>query len=252
MSRGRPALLVAHTALGGAALVLAAVAAGCTAGAGADPTDPAAARRRMVDLQIAARGVEDPRVLAALGEVPRHLFVPPELAGRAYADEPLPIGHEQTISQPYVVALMSELAELSPGERVLEIGTGSGYHAAVLARLAERVYTIEIVPQLADRARRTLAAIGADNVRVRTGDGYHGWPEAAPFDAVVLTAAPPEVPRPLLDQLAVGGRLVAPVGEAMQQLTVITRTPDGFRRELVAPVRFVPMTGEAGRPRDSG
>jgi protein-L-isoaspartate(D-aspartate) O-methyltransferase len=147
---------------------------------------------------------------------------------------------------------MSELADLAPGESVLEIGTGSGYHAAVLARLAERVLTIEIVPGLALRARRTLAELGIDNVVVRAGDGYGGWPEEAPFDAIVLTAAPPEVPQPLLDQLAEGGRLVAPVGEGMQQLTVITRTRDGFRSEPVVPVRFVPMTGEARRPRDAG
>jgi protein-L-isoaspartate(D-aspartate) O-methyltransferase len=232
-------------------LVLGTLSASACA-AGWSPPDPDAARRSMVEHQIAARGVRDPRVLAAMREVPRHRFVPPELAGRAYADEPLPIGHQQTISQPYVVALMSELADLAPGERVLEIGTGSGYHAAVLARLAGRVLTIEIVPELAERARSTLAELGIDNVVVRAGDGYGGWPEEAPFDAIVLTAAPPEVPQPLLDQLAEGGRLVAPVGEGMQQLTVITRTRDGFRSEPVVPVRFVPMTGEARRPRDAG
>ncbi|HEX6204149.1 MAG TPA: protein-L-isoaspartate(D-aspartate) O-methyltransferase [Thermoanaerobaculia bacterium] len=227
--------------------------AACAAGRPAtEGSDPAAARRRMVEHQIAARGITSSRVLAAMREVPRHRFVPPALAGRAYADEPLPIGHQQTISQPYVVALMSELADVSPGERVLEIGTGSGYHAAVLARLAASVWTIEIVPELAERARRTLAELGIENVEVRQGDGYGGWPEEAPFDAIVLTAAPPEVPRPLLDQLAEGGRLVAPVGEGMQQLTVITRTRDGFRSEPVVPVRFVPMTGEARRPRDAG
>jgi protein-L-isoaspartate(D-aspartate) O-methyltransferase len=147
---------------------------------------------------------------------------------------------------------MSQLARLEPGERVLEIGTGSGYHAAVLARLADHVFTIEIVPELAERARRTLAELGVDNVTVRAGDGYRGWPEEAPFDAIVLTAAPPEVPQPLLDQLAEGGRLVAPLGEGTQELTVITRTRDGFRRHWVAPVRFVPMTGEARHGKDGG
>jgi protein-L-isoaspartate(D-aspartate) O-methyltransferase len=199
----------------------------------------------MVEWQLRRRGIRDRRVLAAMATVPRHLFVPEQLAGRAYRDEPLPIGYGQTISQPYVVALMSQLAELSPAESALEIGTGSGYHAAVLSRLAGRVYSIEIVPELAAAAGETLGRLGYENVEVRSGDGYRGWPEAAPFAAIVLTAAPTEIPGPLLDQLAVGGRLVAPVGEGTQQLTVITRTPGGLRRETVAPVRFVPMTGEA-------
>jgi protein-L-isoaspartate(D-aspartate) O-methyltransferase len=240
---------------GAAPLAVLLLSAALGSACAASPTaagDPEAARRAMVEQQIAARRIDDPRVLAAMAAVPRHRFVPPGLAGRAYADEPLPIGHRQTISQPYVVALMSQLAELSAGERALEIGTGSGYHAAVLARLADHVYSVEIVPELAERARGTLADLGVENVTVRTGDGYRGWPEEAPFDAIVLTAAPPEVPEPLLAQLAKGGRLVAPVGEGTQQLTVITRTRDGFRRERVAPVRFVPMTGEAGRPRDPG
>jgi protein-L-isoaspartate(D-aspartate) O-methyltransferase len=238
----------AATAVLAAAALSAAIGSSCSAAS--QPVNPEVARRVMVEHQIAARGVTDPRVLAAMRQVPRHLFVPPDLAGRAYSDSPLPIGHQQTISQPYVVALMSQLADLQPGERVLEIGTGSGYHAAVLARLADHVFSIEIVPELADRARRTLAELGVDNVSVRAGDGYRGWPEEAPFDAIVLTAAPPEVPQPLLDQLAEGGRLVAPVGEGMQQLTVITRRGDGFERDRVAPVRFVPMTGEARRPND--
>ena len=226
-------------------------APGAAPGAG-DPGDRyGRARRLMVDAQIRGRGVADPAVLRAMAEVPRHRFVPEPLADAAYADRPLPIGHGQTISQPYVVALMTELLDLGPGDRVLEIGTGSGYHAAVLSRVAGEVYTIEIVEPLAERARATLAELGYANVRVRAGDGYRGWPEEAPFDAVLLTAAPPEIPPPLLDQLAVGGRLVAPVGVAFQDLTVIRRTPTGFASERITPVRFVPMTGEAaGRHAD--
>jgi len=225
-------------------------AAGERAGGGDPGDDPerwAAARARMVEDQVRARGVTDARVLSAMREVPRHRFVPESERGLAYSDQPLPIGWGQTISQPYVVALMCSLLDLEPDDRVLEIGTGSGYHAAVLSRLAGEVYSIEIVEPLGRRAGETLAALGYDNVRVRVGDGYEGWPEAAPFDAVVLTAAPPEVPGPLLEQLAVGGRLVVPVGGAWQQeLQVISRTADGYETERVAPVRFVPMTGKAG------
>jgi protein-L-isoaspartate(D-aspartate) O-methyltransferase len=177
--------------------------------------------------------------------VPRHLFVPDDLAGSAYSDQPLPIGHGQTISQPYVVALMSELADLEPGERALEVGTGSGYAAAVLSELADSVYTIEIVAPLAASAAERLGRLGYSNVRVRCGDGYRGWPDRAPFDAIVVTAAPERVPQPLLDQLAIGGRLVIPVGGAGQDLREITRTADGFVERSVIPVRFVPMTGEA-------
>jgi len=202
-------------------------------------------RTSMVADQLARRGIEDPRVLAAMARVPRHRFIPLGRRGQAYADGAQPIGYGQTISQPYVVALMSDLLRLQPTDRVLEIGTGSGYHAAVLADLSEEVYSIEILKPLADRARRTLADLGFDNVRVRMGDGYRGWPAAAPFDAVLLTAAPPEIPQPLLDQLAVGGRLVAPVGEGVQELIRITRTEDGFEEERIATVYFVPMTGEA-------
>lgn len=199
----------------------------------------------MVDEQICQRGIRDPRVLEAMKEVPRHLFVPPARRSQAYADHPLPIGYDQTISQPYVVALMTSLLDLGPEDRVLEVGTGSAYHAAVLSRIAREVYTIEIIPELARRARQTLDRLGYRNVQVREGDGYRGWPEAAPFDAILLTAAPPEIPRPLIDQLAVGGTLVAPVGKDWQQLETIRRTPEGLEKGRGEPVRFVPMTGEA-------
>jgi protein-L-isoaspartate(D-aspartate) O-methyltransferase len=222
-------------------------------GTGWRAEDAFAARRlRMVEEQIVARDVRAPAVVAAMSEVPRHLFVPAERRSEAYADTALPIGDGQTISQPYVVALMTSLLDVGPSARVLEIGTGSGYHAAVVSRVAE-VYSIEIVPQLALRARLTLARLGYGNVQVRTGDGYRGWPEAAPFDAILLTAAPREVPAPLLAQLRPGGRLVAPVGpppdgdgDGAQELLVLTKRADGgVDTRRVLPVRFVPMTGEA-------
>jgi protein-L-isoaspartate(D-aspartate) O-methyltransferase len=208
-----------------------------------------AARLKMVSGQIAARGVKDPRVLEALRRVERHRFVPERLRDQAYDDRPLPIGHGQTISQPYIVALMTEEARIRPGARVLEIGTGSGYQAAVLSVLAGAVYSIEIVEPLAREATARLESLGFRGVTVRAGDGYRGWPEQAPFDAILVTAAPPEIPGPLLDQLAVGGRLVAPVGERDQELVVVERTAAGFQRRSVIPVRFVPMTGEAQRRR---
>jgi protein-L-isoaspartate(D-aspartate) O-methyltransferase len=204
-------------------------------------------RRHMVEEQLIARGIKDTRVLSALREVPRHAFVPEEQVAWAYEDRPLPIGYAQTISQPYIVAAMSELAEIATHDKVLEIGTGSGYQAAVLARLARAVYSIEILPPLAQRARETLARLGIDNVFVRAGDGYQGWPEEAPFAAILVTAAPPEVPLPLKEQLAVGGKLVIPVGTDAQELRVLTRTEHGFEERNVLPVRFVPMTGEAQR-----
>jgi len=210
------------------------------------PRDVHADRREvMVELQIRARGVTDEAVLAAMGKVPRHLFVPRDLIDIAYTDGPLPIGHEQTISQPYIVALMTELLKIDAGSRVLEIGTGSGYQAAVLAELADSVFTIEIVEPLARTSKERLARLGYANVVVRQGDGYRGWPERAPFDAVVVTAAPDHVPQPLIDQLAVGGRLVIPVGTAYQELLEILKTGDGVVEREVIPVRFVPMTGEA-------
>jgi protein-L-isoaspartate(D-aspartate) O-methyltransferase len=202
-------------------------------------------RLMMVETQIAARGVSDERVLAAMRDVPRHRFVPPDVRRHAYIDRPLPIGYRQTISQPYIVAFMSEALELSGDERVLEIGTGSGYQAAILARLAAEVYSIEIVPELADRADATLRSEGFDRVHVRAGDGYRGWPEVAPFDAIILTAAPDHVPQPLVEQLAVGGLMVLPVGDFYQELIILERTEAGVERRVLAPVRFVPMTGEA-------
>jgi len=216
--------------------------------AGGSQTEAAlsATRKAMVDEQIAARGIRAPLVLKAMAEVPRHLFVPVELAGQAYEDHPLPIGRGQTISQPYVVALMTECLGLRGGEKVLEVGTGSGYQAAVLARIAGEVFSIEIDPALAASAARTLERAGARNVRVKAGDGFFGWPEEAPFEAIVVTAAAPEVPPDLLAQLADGGRLVLPLGDPLtfQRLTVITKRAGRSRAEAVLDVRFVPMTGE--------
>jgi protein-L-isoaspartate(D-aspartate) O-methyltransferase len=208
----------------------------------------AAARGALVD-QLAARGIADRDVLRAIGRVPRHELVPEVERPFAYEDRPLPIGHDQTISQPYIVALMTEAANVRAGARVLEVGTGSGYQAAVLAELGAEVYSIEIVEPLAAHTAGVLRELGYDQIRLRIGDGYRGWPEAAPFAAIVVTAAPPAIPAPLVDQLAVGGRLVIPVGEvdAVQELRVITKTPDGTTTETLAPVRFVPMTGEASR-----
>lgn len=206
--------------------------------------DPARRREQMVREQIEARGVRDRLTLAALRKVPRHLFVAPPYAGEAYEDYPLPIGHGQTISQPYVVAFMTEVLELRGGERVLEVGTGSGYQAAVLAEIAASVYTIEIVAPLADEARERLRRLGYRNVEVRAGDGYQGWPEAAPFDAIVVTAAAPRIPAPLRAQLADGGRLILPLGDEFQELVVVTRRGARFDERRVLPVRFVPMTGQ--------
>ena len=201
----------------------------------------------MVSAQIESRGVRDPNVLRAMRTVPRHRFVPESQRTAAYEDHPLPIGHHQTISQPYIVALMSELAQVKPGDKVLEIGTGSGYQAAVLAEMGVKVFSIEIVEPLAKRAKATLGELGYGQVKVRHGDGYAGWPEHAPFDAVIVTAAPPRIPKPLKEQLETGGRLVIPVGKYFQELVVVTRTEKGFKEKEVLPVRFVPMTGKAQR-----
>jgi protein-L-isoaspartate(D-aspartate) O-methyltransferase len=200
----------------------------------------------MVEQQIVARGIDDPRVLAALRTVPRDRFVPPEWRSYAYDDGPLPIGEGQTISQPYVVAAMTAILDLKATDRVFELGTGSGYQAAVASRLCAHVWTVEIHPALAERARKTLDALGYDNVSVRTGDGFRGWPEAAPFDAMLVTAAVPRLPQELLKQLKPNGRAVMPVGEAdsVQELVLLTKHPDGrLLTTRIFPVRFVPATG---------
>lgn len=205
------------------------------------------ARARMVDEQIAGRDVTDERVLAAMHAVPRHLFVPESQRASAYQDRPLPIGEGQTISQPYIVAAMAQLAKVGPKDRVLEIGTGSGYGAAVLGKLAKRVTSVEIVPALAARAKEVLGDLGYTNVDVHVGDGYAGHPDGAPYDAIVVTAAPTEVPPALIAQLAIGGRLVIPVGGAEQRLELYERTADGIEKYRVFDVSFVPMTGRAQR-----
>jgi protein-L-isoaspartate(D-aspartate) O-methyltransferase len=211
-------------------------------------------RHAMVRDQVAARGVKDKRVLRAMRTVRRHLFVPASQRRRAYEDRPLPIGYRQTISQPYIVAYMTEALRLKPGDKVLEVGTGSGYQAAVLAKIAQAVYSIEILEPLGLRSKKLLGKLGYRNVQVRIGDGYRGWPQAGPFDAIIVTAAPSRVPPALIGQLKVGGRLVMPVGTARQNLIRITRTQTGVRRENLLDVIFVPMTGEvqrrgAARPR---
>ena len=210
--------------------------------------------KNMLEKQIVSRGVKDPRVLEAMRVVPRHLFVPPTLAGRAYDDSALPIEEGQTISQPYIVALMTELLNTSPGDSVLEIGTGSGYQAAVLSRLVKQVYSIEILPALAESARNRLRELGFANVAVRTGDGYLGWPELAPFDGILVTAAPLEIPSALVAQLKRGGRMVLPVGPTSddQELLVIEKsaTSDSITQRTVIPVRFVPMVHRADSSRN--
>jgi protein-L-isoaspartate(D-aspartate) O-methyltransferase len=205
------------------------------------------AREAMVRSQIEPRGVKDKLVLKAMRTVPRHRFVPASLVDRAYSDGPLPIGENQTISQPYIVALMTELLGLKGGEKVLEIGTGSGYQAAVLAEIVDQVYTIEIICSLAETAEKRLKQMGYNNVTVRCADGYQGWEEHAPFDGIIVTAAPDHIPQPLVDQLKVGAKLAIPVGDVFQELMVITKTETGIKKMNAIPVRFVPMTGEAER-----
>jgi protein-L-isoaspartate(D-aspartate) O-methyltransferase len=253
-------LLGPDTWLLAAVAMVAVVTASCTRGGG-DAAAPARQsvesvsdrtysqmRGQMVAQQLAARDIADQRVLAALGRVPRHNFVPAQWQRWAYDDRPLPIGHGQTISQPYIVALMTQLADPKPNARALDVGTGSGYQAAVLAELTKHVYSIEIVAPLADEARRRLQSLGYENIEVRHGDGYRGWPEKAPFDVIIVAAAPDHVPQPLVEQLAPGGKMVIPVGDWWQELTVVEKAEDGtVRRRSVAPVAFVPMTGEAER-----
>lgn len=214
-------------------------------GAAPDEDRFLAERLKMVATQIEGRGIEDQRVLDAMRRVPRHVFVPLQHRDEAYEDRPLPIGHGQTISQPYIVAAMTELLDPKPSDRVLEVGTGSGYQAAILSRLVKEVYTVEIVPELGEQARRVLKAHGFDDVHVVIGDGYRGLPKRAPFDGIIVTAAPEKVPRPLLEQLRVGGRLIIPVGGRDQELKVYTKTETGYDVRSVFGVRFVPMTGEA-------
>lgn len=197
-------------------------------------------RRKLVEL-LKTEGITSPTVLDALLKVPRHEFVPSSQRHLAYENRPLPIGHDQTISQPFIVGYMTEAAEIAPHEKVLEIGTGSGYQAAVLGELAKEVYTIEIIPQLADRARTVLGKMKYGNVQVKTGNGYAGWPEHAPFDAIVVTAAPDEVPQALVEQLALRGKMVIPVGSSFQQMVIITKNESGVVGRRTIPVRFVPM-----------
>ena len=223
-----------------ACLLVVLATAGCSSGEEAYK----ALRERMVEEQIAGRDVVDERVIAAMNEVPRHRFVPFKLRAFAYIDNPLPIGEGQTISQPYIVALMTESLDPRSGDRVLEIGTGSGYQAAVLAEVVDTVFTIEIVPALAERAAGILDTLGYGNVVVRCGDGYDGWPESAPFDGVIVTAAAPSIPAPLVEQLAVGGRLVIPVGDTAQELKVYVKREAGLELLFTLPVRFVPMIGK--------
>jgi protein-L-isoaspartate(D-aspartate) O-methyltransferase len=212
----------------------------------AEPADSyAKAREEMVRDQIEERGVKDKLVLAAMRKVPRHELVPERHRALSYTDQPLPIGEGQTISQPYIVAYMTEQLKLKGGEKVLEVGTGSGYQAAILAEICKEVYTIEIVKPLAERAEKDLKRLGYKSIFVKAGDGYRGWPDKAPFDAIIVTAAPDHVPQPLVEQLAVGGRLVIPVGEFFQELILITRDKDGVHEKRLIGVRFVPMTGEA-------
>lgn len=203
-------------------------------------------RLKMVELQIAARGIADSRVLEAMRRVPRHEFIPEGYRGEAYGDHPVPIGHDQTISQPYIVAFMTEALKVGPGDRVLEIGTGSGYQAAILAEMDVKVYTIEIIEPLGKRALKTLQQLGyGDRVQARIGDGHAGWADEAPFDGIIVTAAPPELPSPLVKQLAEGGRLVAPVGRFYQELRIYTKKDGAIELLETLPVRFVPMTGKA-------
>jgi protein-L-isoaspartate(D-aspartate) O-methyltransferase len=200
-------------------------------------------RRELVE-ELRSDGISSQGVLDAMMKVPRHEFVPTSYRHRAYENRPLPIGHDQTISQPYIVAYMTEAAGIASGEKVLEIGTGSGYQAAVLAELAKEVYSIEIIPELADSARTLLRKLGYKNVEVRAGNGYLGWPEHAPFDAIVVTAAPDEIPQALVAQLAVKGKMVVPVGTNFQQMVILTKTESGVVERRTIPVAFVPMTGK--------
>jgi protein-L-isoaspartate(D-aspartate) O-methyltransferase len=210
--------------------------------------DMTAERQRMVDQQLRARDIRSGRVLDAMGAVPRHLFIPEANRSDGYDDSPVPIGHAQTISQPYIVAFMTQALEIGATDRVLEIGTGCGYQTAVLAELAKRVYSIEVVAPLAARARETLSSLGYRNIEIRIGNGYLGWPEQAPFDRIMVTAAPDEVPETLVEQLKLGGLMAVPVGTAIQELRILRRTAGGTETLQTLPVRFVPMTSKPSKP----
>lgn len=199
----------------------------------------------MIKTQLISRGIHSENVLNAMREVDRHLFVPEAMRQYAYEDGPIPIGFQQTISQPYIVAFMTQALQLEPDHKVLEIGTGSGYQAAILSRIVNEVYTIEIVPELFEKTTALFKKLGYDNIHARLGDGYSGWPEKAPFDRIILTAAPEKIPEPLLEQLALGGKLIAPVGGASQKLILLEKKErDHFEETFLLPVRFVPMTGK--------
>ena len=232
------------------ALFLCLLLAACSDATPPSSADTVEQLEKMVEQQIEARGVSDPATLAAMRAVPRHEFLPLRLREEAYGDYPLPIGHGQTISQPYIVAFMTEAIRPRPGEKILEIGAGSGYQAAILAQMGAEVYTIEIVEPLAEMARQTLERLGYKNAHVRHGDGYRGWPEHAPFDAIVVTCAPDKIPPDLVAQLRDGGRMIIPVGGGMEQeLVLLRKQGDKVEKQSVLPVRFVPMTGEAERER---
>jgi protein-L-isoaspartate(D-aspartate) O-methyltransferase len=227
-------------------LALACFLPACSPAEPAGATELATQRQQMVETQMIARGISDPATLEAMGTVPRHEFLPMRLRHEAYADYPLPIGHGQTISQPYIVAFMTEAIAPQAGEKILEIGAGSGYQAAILAAMGADVYTIEIVAPLAEMARQTLERLGYDKAQVLHADGFRGWPEEAPFDAIIVTCAPDRIPPPLIEQLRDGGRMIIPVGGGMsQELLLLRKKGDQIEQESVLPVRFVPMTGEA-------
>ena len=204
-------------------------------------------RGQMVQYQLRDRGIEDQRVLAAMSKIPRHQFVDPSWRDLAYSDRPLPIGNGQTISQPYIVAYMSEAAEISSGDRVLEIGTGCGYQTAVLGELAGSVYSVEVIPQLAENARQLLSELNYQNIEVKTGDGYQGWREHAPYNAIIVTAAPKHIPQALIEQLAIDGKMVIPVGRWNQKIAILTKTKERVFVEDTIPVRFVPMVAKSPR-----
>ena len=208
-------------------------------------------RNNMVEKQIIGRAIQDPRVIEAMRKVPRHLFVPESEKRFAYSDRPLAIGYGQFISRPYVIAFMTEALGLNSGERVLEIGTGSGFQSAILAEIVKEVYSVEIIEDLANQAKQRLDKLGCENIHIKVADGYHGWGEFAPFDDILVTAAPDHIPLPLLEQLKVGGKMIIPVGEFFQELILLTKTPEGYQEQRIVPVKFEPMTGEAEKKTSS-